>query len=426
MASLSYIDFSAHHAVFAPASITWVREAKTSHLKSVPQIFWADGNSWREANLWAIARAKSTDVKIETIQSDFLSILVYANWLEESETDWTHFPLRRQDRCLVKFRGWLVSKRNDAEISPSYATKCMGCAVKLYRWFLSVGVLSPELSLWSDGAAKIKIHDCVGFERSITVGSTDLAIRNRRAPRSQLEDGLTPVSTSDRDSILRLTAAKASIELFQMLSLGFFTGLRVRTIADLKVQTLERAVPHPLIPSLALLSVGPGADPPVHTKFGVTGQIPISRPHLDELRSYAFSPRRLLRESKATAQDRDLIFLTKYGNRYADGGSDKSRSINVEMSRLRSSGAVAGLKVLSCFKFHQSRCTFATEVAALAIASGDEVNAISVVKELLLHRDEATSLKYIKFAHQLPVKAAMANEFSKALLGAISARATNE
>ncbi|MNL79750.1 hypothetical protein D3C87_2064230 [compost metagenome] len=45
------------------------------------------------------------------------------------------------------------------------------------------------------------------------------------------------------------------------------------------------------------------------------------------------------------------------------------------------------------------------------------MNALALVKNALLHKDEATTLKYIKFVEKNPAKIAMANEFSKSFLG---------
>jgi hypothetical protein len=79
----------------------------------------------------------------------------------------------------------------------------------------------------------------------------------------------------------------------------------------------------------------------------------------------------------------------------------------------------AGIKVLKQFHFHQTRCTFATELAAIALRSGDGLNAIAIVKEALLHAHERTSLGYIKFVQQTPTKSAAANDFTKAFSGSL-------
>src|SRR5690606_6560887 len=118
-----------------------------------------------------------------------------------------------------------------------------------------------------------------------------LSIPNRAAPGEKLEDGVLPVSTSERDAILALASSRGSEELFHILTLGFFTGMRLGTICDLKIQTLLNAIPDPAAPELFRLSIGPGADPPVSTKYGVTGQIWILRTHLEALKDYVYSVR---------------------------------------------------------------------------------------------------------------------------------------
>jgi integrase len=232
-----------------------------------------------------------------------------------------------------------------------------------------------------------------------------------------LEDGLRPVSAGDRDAILRFAKKAASRELSLMLTLGFFTGTRVGTIADLKIETLERAAPDPASPNLFRLAVGPRAKPPVHTKFGVTGHILMVRAQLDELRQYAVSRRRILREALAAPENKNLLFLTRSGNPYAQRGSDRSPAINVEMHTLRRKGEAREVIALRDFYFHCSRCTFATELARAAIAIGGSIDAIAIVQEALLHQNEATSLRYIRFVEKTAIRAQVASEYSELFLG---------
>lgn len=274
--------------------------------------------------------------------------------------------------------------------------------------------------MWRERTIGIRLTDPVGFTRTIMVASTDLAITNRRAPGYRLEDGLLPVSIEHREEITEFAKKYASEELFLMLTTGFATGMRLGTLADLKIQSLERAVPDPSSPELFRIAVGPGADPPVHTKGGVTGQIHITRANLEALREYFYSARRLKRQALAKPQNSDLLFLTRFGNPYAERGSDKSPAINVAMHSLREKGKSQGLKVLRHFHFHQTRCTFATELARLAISAAGAINALAIVKEFLLHKNEASSLRYIKFVEQTPAKVEAANAFTREFLGAMA------
>lgn len=422
MARLEYIRYVPHRSEMVDGCIEWSPVRNSHVIDGLPQIIWGNSTPWREANLWACERATSKDVSLKTVESNARALHAYANWLEETGADWWDFPPRKADRCLVRYRGALIKARDEGDIAPSTITERMAAVVRFYRWLHAMRLLSPTWPMWKERTIGIRLTDAVGFERTILVNSTDLAIPNRRAPGERLEDGLLPVSAHDRDDILTFAKESASEELFLMLTSGFFSGMRLGTIADLKIQTLERAVPDPATPELFRLAVGPGADPPVHTKFGVTGHVWITRAHLDELKNYAYSVRRLKRQGKAAPENRNMVFLTRFGNTYAMRGSDKSPALNVEMHAFRKRGLAGGMAVLRYFHFHQSRCTFATELARLAIRAGGAINAIAIIKEAMLHKDEATTFKYIKFIEKTPVKVEAANAFTRDFLGLIKGR----
>lgn len=399
----------------------WTPVARGPAINALPQIFWGNGAPWREANLWAHERSTTRGVSPRTVAAEAGSLLAYAKWLEQTGTDWSDFPARKADRCLVRYRGALIEARDTGELAPSTVAQRMRCLVSFYRWLSSTGLLSPAWPMWRDRIVGIRLTNPVGLERTIAVRTTDINIPNRGTRNERLEDGLLPVSAIHRDAMLDFARHHASEELFLMLSLGFFTGMRLGTLTDLKIQTLVNAVPDPAAPGLFRLAVGPGAGPQVSTKFGVTGQIWITRALLDRLIEYAHSVRRLTREAKAPPEDKDLVFLTRFGNRYAQRGSHKSVAVNVEMHAFKKLAEASGLAILRGFRFHQCRCTFATELARIAMNSGGAINALAFVKEALLHKHEATTLKYIRFVEKTPIKEHMANAFTRDFLGLFSA-----
>ncbi|WP_171910382.1 site-specific integrase [Paraburkholderia fungorum] len=281
--------------------------------------------------------------------------------------------------------------------------------------------------MWQERIVGIHIPDPTGFERTIGVLTTDLSIPNRRPVGVRLEFGLLPIRAEDRNDALKLANDHASEELYLMLMLGFFTGMRIGTIADLKVQTLDNAVPDPAARHFFKITVGPGAHPPVAVKLGVTGQISLSSLLLNRLRDYATGARRLKREIKASLQNKDLLFLTRFGNSFCQNGVNNSNAINVEMHSFREKAKSSGLNALRDFHFHQSRCTFATELARLAIRVGGSMFAISMVKRALLVKSESTALHYIRFVEETPIKEQAANDFTREFLGLVqgSEGATN-
>lgn len=419
MARLELIRFTPHRIEIQDGHVRSTPATDRRVIIGLPQLFWENGSPWREANLWALERASTRGVSLRTVQTSAMALHRYANWLEKAGINWWSFPIRKADRCLVRYRGALIDARDNGTLAPSTTSQSMRVTIAFYRWLATSGLLSPAWPMWREQVVGIRLSNSVGLDRTLAVRTTDLRIPNRAAPGERLEDGLLPVRMSDRDAILALARKHASEELFLMLTLGFFTGMRLGTLCDLKIRTLTNAVPDPAAKDLYRIAVGPGADPPVATKFSVTGQIWITRDHLDELLRYAHSARRLKREAIAPPSHKDLVFLTKFGTRFTAANSGKSGAINVEMCKLRKIGAANGLSAIGTFRFHQSRCTYATQLARILIQTGSPINAIAIVREALLHKDEATSLKYIKFIEKAPVKENAANTFTREFLGTL-------
>lgn len=420
MATLEHIHFVPHILERRESSVTYSVSSNRPSIKDLPQIFWAGGMPWREANLWAMERATAGEASLKTVASNMNGLLNYAKFLESRGLHWFEFPVRKADRCLVLYRGALITMRNAGQISPSTASEYMRNCIMFYRWVRHRELLAPHVPLWREQPYTVKFFDQVGFERSVNGITTDLSIPNRKRLGQTLEDGLLPVSAADRDAILDFAAENATPELYLMLALGFFTGMRLGSICDLKVQTLEHAVPDPSAEGLLQIAVGPGAAPPVHTKFGVTGQVWLPEALCDKLLEYARSWRRMEREAKASSKNRDLLFLTRFGNAYGRRGTDQSSAVNVEMSNFRKRGSKAGLQILRRFRFHQSRCTFGTELARLALSTcADAALAIAIVSDALLHapNSEATTFRYIRFVQAVPIKQALSHRFMAVFSG---------
>ena len=417
MPSLESVHLRPYRASIDSGSVTWL-PLERGAVEGFPQILWSDGQPWREANLWLMSRSQEDLVKLETVVSNAENLYAYARWLEATDTDWRSFPKRLRDRCLVKYRTALLATRDASNLASSTASSRIRVALAFYRWIYGAGLLGTNGPPWTDRLKTIKITNDVGLERTVVTRSSTLSIPNRRR-KDSLEGGLTPLRVDVRDDFLRFAWEQASRELALMLTVGFFTGMRLGTITDLRSMTLLNAVPDPLDDQTSRLSVGPDASPPVATKFDVTGSPVIPTLLLEELKQYVISERHMRRVELASAEDSDLVFLTRYGGRYADRGVHKSPSINVELHRLRLAALKAGIPV-GAFRFHDSRATFGTVVADTAVRQGSAVNAVSMVMDLLLQKDEASALKYIKFVEKKPIKAELANQFTKEFFGTLT------
>jgi len=361
------------------------------------------------ANLFLFDRAQA-GVRPATVFSLADSLLPYLRWLESNSVDWRDFPVRRRDRCVFRYKANLIDQRDSGVIASSTASARMRVVIAFYRWLISEKLLRLNNGPWEERRVSIGVPDLAGLTRTFTVATTDLVIPNRQRGRSELEDGLTPLNADHLATLLDLAARYAPPELQLMLSFGCMTGMRLGSICDLKVESLRNAIPDPMVPDMYWLTIGPSAKPPVATKFDVSGRVLLPGPLFRQALAYAGSRRRT---GRRPGPGSDLLFLTRSGAHYrSPGDAGRSRAVNVAMTRLRSAAASEAPWITE-LKFHQTRATFATMVAAHALRVMDVPAAVGLVRNLLLHRDEATSLRYIKFVQGTEATASLSNEFTR-------------
>ncbi len=412
MASLEYVRVPLRQPEVVGAKITWVD--KRGVIERLPQIIWANHSTWGEANLWALEQSRMRDTK--TVRAAMHHLLGYANWLEEENISWWHFPARMSERCLTRFRGRLISTRTEGLMAQSTAAVRMSTVIRFYRWLQQAGLISTSWPMWAERQVGIRLTNAFGFEHTLRVVTTNLSIPNTKvAGAIGLEDGVMPLTKQGMAQVIELANERASKEMSLMLRIGFGTGLRLGSIVDLKLGTLQQAS-EDHVPGWHRIAVGPDATPIVKTKFGRSGLVPIPAPLLLELHEYAESTRRLQRQALANPSHRDLLFLTRFGGPYF--GLD-SRAINVEMHRLRVAGKERGLDVLRNFHFHRTRATFATMLMRAALKCLSVGDAVQLVREACLHKDEATTLKYVKFIESTKAMAEAADAFTEAFMGLV-------
>lgn len=412
MARLESINYVPHRAVVTERKVEWARVPCAQPLSGLPQIFWKDGTPWPEANHWALDKVRSMGVKLNTIQSLMAHLHKYADWLEEELVDWRHFPIRKSDRALLRFRGALIQARDQGFLSPSTATARMRAVIQFYRHCVIHNFVSKEAPKWQEKPIVVRYFDAAGFERSLLRFSTDISIPNRARPGLTLEDGLLPITAYHQNQLLRFTSENVSEELHLMLMTGFFTGGRIGTLTTLRVENLENATPDPKGSGMWHIPVGPGTG--VATKFDVKGTLHIPDQLMQILKRYAYSPRRLKRQEKAAKEHNANLFLTRFGKPY------KPSAVTREMVDLRRNATKSGLKFMQKFHFHQTRATFGTWLMSIALEVTSVKAAIEFVRDAMLHKHESTTMRYITFLEHTKAKIEVANAFSEAFLGLAS------
>jgi len=406
LASLNRISF--HHFDVSDQEVVELVDGRFGVIDGLPVLYFADGRMWEEASMylaqWAIALTEESGASdLQSVQSAAWQLRAYLDFCEDSSLDPMAFGKRRYDKPTYLFRSRLIqqregnAKRDDGtplrKLAPSTVSNRMGAVARFFLWVVDEGVVTLSNPPFKIKHVSVQIRNAQGIGRSIRVRTTDLAIRFRSYERNSVEGGLRPVSLAMRDAILHAAQEYCSIEFSLMLEIGFRAGPRIQTICDLKCRTLSTARQCEE-ENFAVIKVGPMQN--VATKRGVDYDVQMPRDLLDRLSEYATSARRLLRVAQAADGDRDVLFLTRFGERYNRRGADESSSIAQDMARLRR--ATRGTLDLSDFYFHCTRATFGTSIVHAGLKAGVPLDRIvSRLKSLMGHKDGRVSLGYVQF-----------------------------
>lgn len=324
MATISHVFYESFLARVEPQGVSWhrlnVRQSKLSRTAlSLPTVFFKTGMPWTEANLWLaekFERVVSGDLSALSLQHNAWCLCAYLTYLEKSKASWKIFPKHKTDHPTTLYRRHLIQARDDRRLAPSTASARMACVANFYRWAHDVGVLSycpintETYYLTTGGNHR-------GFVRSKTISTTDLHIKRKRTHPLPSIGGLTPVSAQTRQDILKVAAKHCSEEFALMLAIGFSTGMRLRSILDLKLETLSSAI-RGEVKGVHYLRIGPRFN--VATKFSINGHALIPTELLHRLQAYAESLRRMRRAAKALPEHQTLLFLNRFGRPYGPRG----------------------------------------------------------------------------------------------------------
>lgn len=406
---LAYVNFQPWREIYKNGVVCWELDSLGRQINGLPQIFWGGGKGWAEVNHWALEKAVTPGIKLKTVISLMKHLYTYAKYLAAGKLDWRHFPIRKDERSVIRFRGYLIDRIERGTLKSRTASACINAVIQFYRHAEAHGFVFPETPMWRERSIVISYYDLHGFKRAMTRVKTDLAIPSRYRHGVTLEDGLLPLSELHMEQLIKYARQKQTEEMNLMLSLGFFTGARIGTISTLRIENLEQAAPDPYIRGVHLICVGPGTG--VETKNDVSGDLLVPDGLLAALKAYASSVERLKREMKAKEEQRSTLFLTIRGRPYS--GQTNTRL----MTDLRRDAISSGLRFMANFKFHQTRATFGTWLMKLALEVTTVAGAIEFVKSAMLHKDESSTLRYVKFLEVTKGKQAAAAAYNEMFTG---------
>lgn len=300
-------------------------------------------------------------------------------------------------------------------IRPSTATARMRAVIQFYRHADAHGFVNRQSPMWQDNSVVISYFDPHGFKGAMSRVTNELTIKNNPRHGVRLEDGLTPFSLKYMNELLDYLKKEESDELNLMWHLGFFTGARIGTITTLRVHNIEGSMEDTELPGFYRVNVGPGTG--VATKFDMQGALLLPNFLLKSLRRYIYSNGRLARQDLAhksgAPENRSLLFLTMRGNPYSESTFTRL------MTDLRRRAVMAGLRYMENVKFHQSRCTYGTSTMRVALQYMREDDAIAFVMKNMMHKHEATTLRYVKFDQRAGAAEKVANAFTALFSGVL-------
>ena len=399
---MAVIELITHHPVeYNPTSkdsvFGFIHNVNLKVTEDFPLIFWRSFLPWKEANQYAFSRYFDSNKSLKTVTRDANHIRLYADWLENNNIDWLHFPKTKRERCLYRFRGFLIDCRDSGLLAPSTVTHVMNALLKFYRWVRAEGLNDKSQELWVSGVARLRYFDKQGFERTIERNTTDLAIPNRRRGSQAPEDGLFPLILAQVKVLMRHLKNQSNYEFYLLHKTALLTGCRFETVTTLTIDVLRNSYKVTGIDNCRNVRVGSGTS--VSTKFNVSGSVPLPDFLVNELIAHYESLDSMLRRSICKKEHHKSIFLTNHGNPYS------LQSFSTLMTRLRSELAKSGHSEFMRFHFHQLIATFATMLMRSALASKNmsKANAIEYVATVLLHADTVTAWKYVKFIEESPV-----------------------
>ncbi len=389
-------------------------------VEGFPLLRWKDSTIWFEANIWLSSMAQSIplkDLSIKTIQSLAMSLLTFMRFCESEGVGWNYLPIVPAERAINRYRRFLIESRESGAISPSTASAKMSVIIRMYRWCM-LGDLLTSIPFETKEQKLISFTDRYGRVLTKDIDLSNLRIRNKKVVADRVEGGLQPVSLAYRNEIIAFARHHLSYEMYLMLRVSFESGLRVDSLSDLKVNSVEWAFEDSSTPLLSWISVGPSVNgAPVRTKFGVNGRVIIGTELLVELKEYAKSKRRLLREVKAPSERKELLFLTSHGNSYARAGNLGGSTLNSLVYEMKKKAKENG-KDFDDFHFHRARATFGVSIVSAGIDAKVPLNnVLAFARDLLLHADVRTTMTYVAYVQNSGVKMKYANEYTAFILG---------
>lgn len=392
------------------------------------------GRPWGLATNFILSRLEGESrPNMVTYQSLADDLGAFKEWLDQSPSPdglLLDFPRMKLRRCTYRYNGHLKQQMFAGEVAPGTAKRRMATVIAFYRWLIKEEVFEPENEPWEERGYSLTFkgeYGAVFTKKGVTTDVGIKAVRADDALDDTIQDGgkLRPLPKDEQQWVMDALNALGNPEMYLICLLMFATGARVQTATTLRVKHFTGKTPafsNSLSGggSVFKLKCGPGTG--IDTKGDKQGLLQIPLPLYQALRTYVMSERATRRREAAVGGDTDeqYLFLTQQGSPYYQA-KDEAFQFDPEFTgRYRKAGGTIRQFLTDRliphvrkshdpkfhFRIHDLRATFGmnhTDIQMDLVDSGKVSlsQARNIVRQLMWHKDGATTDLYLDYRRRL-------------------------
>ncbi|WP_144211778.1 site-specific integrase [Shewanella donghaensis] len=337
-------------------------------------------------NLYLISKASNGSKDLSSAAKAFQ---LWVRWLLAQSIDPFSFPKSKAESPTYGFRYFLLERVCEMkDLQSSTANSYILTIKNFYEMLEEESVVKMGIFFKS----KTSIVD--GYRK---VQSSDLAIKvdNRR------DDRLNPLSL-DTQSKLQGLLAKTDSQFSLLLSLMIHSGLRLGEVLSLPGQIFdENSCPNNELEKIVKgIIIGPSSG--VKTKFLIERELFLTVGMLDKAINYKLSNSYLKRLKKSVFSSDSKINVNPPPLFFTINGKPFSKSAFYSAWFRMKKDYLDLYGEVFIHKPHDLRATFATNIMtfAMQIEPNNQQACLDITRYYMGHKNESTTLKYIKFTHR--------------------------
>ena len=361
------------------------------------------------ATLWLIELMSDPTFEHENNDTATKGLRAYFQFLSEHGLEWDVFPRTKIERPTYAFKRFMISKVKLGEYSYSTGNQFLGVVKRFYLWANQEGLIDftkiPAPFLID--RHEVNTHTRVGKKRfSVHTSDMKLPKKLKNTPRTNGPRELTPLNAESRKHLSFGLRATDKEHLTLCCHLSLLSGLREEEALTLPYDEFigDKSLHRLLQKETVTLRIG-GNDV-TRTKNGVVRDVDIPYMLYERLCNHASSEKRLKLASDKQGEGQRL-FVSNRGTPF------KPDELTKRMSEIRTF-LLQEHNITLDHKYHDLRCTYATEYGSRLLDSGMEYTAVfNELKSRLGHSLDKDTARYMRIIESRKSKRQSAIELEK-------------